>query len=195
VSVSQPKPGVLALQGDFAAHLVLFSALGAEARPIRRARELEEIDGLVIPGGESTTLAKLIDTLELREPLREFASSKPVLGTCAGAILLARKLTNSGGVEPLGVMDIDVERNGFGRQIDSFEDEIGLADALASEGPARGVFIRAPRIRRVGKGLEVLAVYGQEAVVVREGRHLALTFHPEINGDPRWHARWLEGLA
>ena len=193
--MSIPAIGVLALQGDFAAHLSLFAKLGIEAVAVRRAEELAQIEGLVLPGGESTTLAKLIDTLQLREPLHEFAAEKPVLGTCAGAILLADQLSNDGGVEPLRVMDMDVERNGFGRQIDSFEDVVGVADGVEGEGPAHGVFIRAPRIRRVGRGLEVLGVYQQEPVVVREGRHVALTFHPEINGDPRWHRFWLNGLV
>ena len=192
--MASPRVGVLSLQGDFAAHLSLFSALGVEATRVRRAEELEPIDGLVIPGGESTTLAKLLDTLQLREPVRAFAAEKPVLGTCAGAILLAQGLSNHGGVEPLRIMDMDVERNGFGRQIDSFEDEIGVSEGVPGEGVARGVFIRAPRIRRIGRGLEVLGVFGQEPVVVREGRHLALTFHPEINGDARWHRLWLNGL-
>jgi 5'-phosphate synthase pdxT subunit len=195
VTVSTPKVGVLALQGDFAAHMALFSILDVEARPVRRVTELEDIDGLVVPGGESTTLAKLLDGLELREPLRDFAASKPILGTCAGAILLASKLSNDGGVQPLRIMDMDVERNGFGRQIDSFEDEITAVEEIEGEGKAVGVFIRAPRIRRVGQALQVLGVYGQEPVVVRQDRHLALTFHPEINQDPRWHRAWLQGLA
>ena len=195
MTVPAPRVGVLALQGDFAAHLSLFSILGVEARPLRRASELEGIDGLVLPGGESTTLSKLIDGLELREPLSQFAASRPILGTCAGAILLAKQLSNDGGVRPLCIMDMDVERNGFGRQIDSFEDEITAVEEIEGVGKAVGVFIRAPRIRRVGQALQVLGVYGQEPVVVRQDRHLALTFHPEINQDPRWHRAWLQGLA
>lgn len=195
MTVDAPRVGVLALQGDFAAHISLLSGLGVQARPVRRAEELSAIDGLVIPGGESTTLTKLLDALELREAVRDFSASHPVLGTCAGAILLASRLSNAGGVEPLGIMDIDVERNGFGRQIDSFEHELGTTGETGANGPAQGVFIRAPRIRRVGQGVEVLAVYGQEPVVVRQGAHLALTFHPEINGDSRWHELWLRAVG
>jgi 5'-phosphate synthase pdxT subunit len=192
----KPQVGVLALQGDYEKHAELLSELGVDASTVRTPPQLEQVDGLILPGGESTTVRKLLVTSGLLAPLLRFAAEKPVLGTCAGLILMAHRLLDAGGVEPLGLLDVDVRRNGFGRQIDSFEAELGLADAaLALPQAARGVFIRAPRIARVGPAVRVLAVYGQEPVAVQQERHVGLSFHPELSGDPRWHRHWLRGVG
>lgn len=191
---TRPAVGVLALQGDFALHAELLSGLGVDVLSVRRAGELPACDGLVLPGGESTTLQRLLRINDLVDPLLEYARRRPLLGTCAGLILMASELENAAGVVPLGILDIAAVRNGYGRQIDSFESEIqplsGVGDATDPV-PPRGVFIRAPRILRVGPQVEVLAVYGQEPVAVRQGRHAALTFHPEVARDPRWHRAWI----
>jgi len=189
------RVGVLALQGDFAAHLEIFSSLGIEAAAVRRASEMEGLDGLVVPGGESTTLDTLLDLTGLRDPLQDFARKGHLLGTCAGAILMASELENAGGVRALGILDMAVRRNGFGRQVDSFEDTLESSLDLGGTEPLRGVFIRAPRILRTGKSVEIIGYYGKEPVAVRTGGHMALTFHPEIRRDARWHALWVKGLS
>jgi 5'-phosphate synthase pdxT subunit len=198
--------GLLALQGDFEMHRQALARAGVETRPVRRRAELEDCAGLVIPGGESTTLSRLIDRGGLREPLREFARQRPILGTCAGLIILARRLEDEApehGVRPLELLDCEVRRNGYGRQVDSFQADVSLA-GLAAHGPARsekggtapagpasapfrGVFIRAPRIVEVGPGVEVVAALGDEPVGVSQGHVLAFTFHPELTPDPRLH--------
>ena len=192
------RVGVLALQGDFAAHLEILRELEVPAVTVRRPEELRGLDGLIIPGGESTTLVKLLDSNQLLAPISAFARRHSVLGTCAGAILMASELEDAGGVRPLGILDMTVRRNGFGRQIDSFEDEITTTVGIKSGGSARGIFIRAPRILRVGEDVEVIAIYRQEPVAVRSRsaspRHLALTFHPELNGVTAWHRLWLAGV-
>lgn len=190
------RVGVLALQGDFEAHAKALERAGAEPVLVRTAEELQHIDGLVIPGGESTTMLKLIDLMELREPLREFASHKPVFGTCAGAILLAKEVENPV-QDSFGIVDLTVERNAYGRQIDSrvatihaepdFEKRIGAGDLEA-------VFIRAPIIRRAGPGVNVLAEYRGDPVLVEQGRHLVATFHPELSQDSRVHKLFLSKL-
>lgn len=184
------KVGVLALQGDFAAHARLLQPMGCAAREVRRCAELEPLSGLVLPGGESTTLLKLMEDEPWFDALRAFhARGGTLLATCAGAILLASE------VEPrqpsLGLVDMAVARNGYGRQVDSFEAEV---DAIAGIAPLSGLFIRAPRIRRVGAGVEVLARLDGEPVAVRSGRVLAATFHPELTGSPGLH-RLFAGLA
>jgi 5'-phosphate synthase pdxT subunit len=169
------KVGVLALQGDFAAHA---SALGG-ANEVRRADEIDALDALVIPGGESTTMLKLLDSSGIEAAVRRLvARGGIVFGTCAGAILLAKHVFNP--AQPSwGLIDIDVERNAYGRQIDSFEARL--------EPPYAALFIRAPRIRRVGPGVEVLARFEGEPVLVREGHVYAATFHPELTSDRRVH--------
>ncbi len=194
--MTQPaRIGVLALQGDFAAHLQLLKEMGVEATTVRRREELGELSGLIIPGGESTTLVKLLHANDLIQPIEEFAREHSVMGTCAGAILMATELEDSGGVRPLGLLDMTVRRNGFGRQIDSFEDRITVTCEFEGPAPRGGIFIRAPRILRVGSGVEVIAVYRQEPVAVRSRggspQHLALTFHPELHGVSSWHQLWL----
>ncbi len=184
------KIGVLAIQGDFAAHARMIKQAGIGAIEVRAARDLEDVDGLIIPGGESTTMVKLLSEEAMVEPIKQFAESgKPVLGTCAGAILLARHVHNPAQTS-LGLIDIDVERNGYGRQVDSF---IGMSDTTIEGGPLESVFIRAPRITRVGPRVEVLATMNGEPVLVREGNVIVATFHPELTDDLRVH-RLLLGL-
>jgi 5'-phosphate synthase pdxT subunit len=177
--VSRPVVGVLALQGDFEAHARALTELGAQARTVRVPAELEGLDGLVIPGGESTTMSLGIEREGLAEPLRAFVrSGKPVLGTCAGMIMLDR--------DHLGLLDVSAERNAFGRQLHSFEAELELAGL----GELRAVFIRAPWIAEHGEDVEVLAQVDGHPVAVRQGNILAVAFHPELTGDRRVH-RWL----
>ena len=186
-----PKTGVLALQGGFAAH----AAVLPEATEVRRAAEIDDLDVLVIPGGESTTLLRLLETPEcagIEAAVRRLVDrGGVVLGTCAGAILLARGVANP--AQPSwGLLDIDVERNAYGRQVDSFEARL---DPEGGEPPYEAVFIRAPRIRRVGPGVEVLARWRGEPVLVREGRVFAATFHPELTSDRRVHDLVLRSVA
>ena len=183
--------GVLALQGDFHLHESAFARAGVSAVPVKTEAELEGVDCLAMPGGESTTLLRLLHHTGLRPALERFVASKPVLGTCAGLILLARELTGGGRVPypPLGTLDIEVERNAYGRQIDSFEDEVTWD---AHDGvTVPGVFIRAPRIRSVGADVEVVATHAGEPVGVRQGKVLGLTFHPELTEDARVHQYFL----
>jgi 5'-phosphate synthase pdxT subunit len=184
------KVGVLALQGDFEAHAKSLRAAGAEAVEVRTAEQLESVDGLVIPGGESTTILKLLNYMDLKEPLIEFAKKKPVFGTCAGAILLAREVLHPA-QESLNVMDLTVERNGYGRQIDS---RIARLDTTSLNGDLEAVFIRAPIIRRCGPGVKVLAEYDGDPVLVEEGRHMVATFHPELTRDLRVHKLFLDKI-
>lgn len=197
--------GVLALQGDFLEHKHMLHRLGAEALEVRRPAQLQGLDGLIIPGGESTTIGKLAAQFGLMEPLRAFvAAGRPVWGTCAGLIFLARDVgrTPSGGhvVPPrLAVMDIKVDRNAFGRQVDSFEADLDVS-ALGEGGagpnespPFRAVFIRAPAIEAVGQGVTVLARLDEPAaiVAVRQAGLLGTAFHPELTGDDRFHRYFL----
>ena len=179
--MSRPLIGVLALQGDFEAHERVLRELGAEAREVRVPADLHGLDGLVIPGGESTTMTLGIEREGLREPLRAFAAAgKPVLGTCAGLIMLDR--------DHLGVLDAVTRRNAFGRQVRSFESALRLAGFDGGE--LRAVFIRAPWVEESGDGVEVLAELEGHPVAVRQGSVLAVAFHPELTGDRRVH-EWL----
>ncbi len=184
------KVGVLALQGDFREHLAMLAGMGVEATAVRTAEELAGVDGLVIPGGESTTIGKLAVRYGLLEPMRKaIAGGLPALGTCAGMILLAHDA--AGHDQPLlGVLDVVVERNAFGRQVDSFEDDL---DVEGLDGSVRAVYIRAPWIEKVGSGVEVLARLGDHPVMVRQGRILATSFHPELTDDDRIHRMFVEG--
>lgn len=184
------KVGVLALQGDFEAHGKALERAGAEAMDVRTAGGLAEIDGLVIPGGESTTMLKLLHLENLIEPLREFGRTKPIFGTCAGAILLAQEVLNPA-QESLGLIDIGVERNAYGRQIDS---RIVRLKPESLDRDVEAVFIRAPIIRRVGSGARVLASYSGDPVLVEQGRHMVATFHPELTEDSRIHELFLQKL-
>jgi 5'-phosphate synthase pdxT subunit len=181
--------GILALQGDFDAHRKAVERAGGKPVEVRTAKELDACDGLIVPGGESTTMLKLLEIENLTEPLREFAARKPVFGTCAGAILLAHTVTRPR--QPsLDLIDIDVERNAYGRQLDS---RVASVDAAGKDMEA--VFIRAPKILRVGAGGKVLATYNGDPVWVEQGRHMATTFHPELTQDSRVHQRFLEKLS
>lgn len=181
------KAGVLALQGDFREHAAMFAECGATAVLVRTPQDLESVDCLAIPGGESTAISKLARAHELVEPIRRRAAqSMPVFGTCAGMIVMAGEV---GGGDPLlGIMDIRVERNAYGRQIDSFEADV----EVRSVGPVHGVFIRAPQVTRVSDRVEVLAEHEARPVVVQQGKLLAATFHPEMARDPRLHEFVLE---
>ena len=184
-----PRVGVLALQGDFEAHAKALAEAGAEVVEVRTAAQLAAVDGLVIPGGESTTMLKLLRIENLFEELQNFGSTKPIFGTCAGAILLARDVTGPS-QESLGLMDIGVERNAYGRQLDSRVATIGI-DGSDME----AVFIRAPIIRRVGPNVRVLAEYNGDPVLAEEGRHLVATFHPELTRDTRIQRLFLAKLS
>ena len=173
------KIGVLALQGNFREHAAALERLGADVVEVRLPQELEGLDGLVLPGGESTAMTRLMRLYGLEEAIRRFGA--PVLGTCAGMILLDRA--------HLGLVDVEVERNAYGRQVASFEADLQLEE---DEEPLRGVFIRAPRVADVGPNVEVLAEHEGEPVLLREGRFLVASFHPELTDDPRVHERFLE---
>ena len=181
-----PKIGVLAIQGDFLEHRQALARLGVEAPEIRLPHQLEDIDGLIIPGGESTTIAQLIDIYGFREALRNRArQGMAVWGTCAGMIVIADRLTDAR-PEPLRLMDIEVSRNAFGRQVDSFEADIEFQDIEGA--PFHCVFIRAPVVNRVGASVRTLAALDDgRPVAVRQGKLLATAFHPELTGDSRIH--------
>jgi 5'-phosphate synthase pdxT subunit len=185
--------GVLALQGDYVEHQRMLERLGRSSRQIRKASELEGLRALILPGGESTTMVKFMEEEELMEPLRDFyASGGALYGTCAGTILLARAVSAPSQAS-LGLMDIDVERNGYGRQIDSHESP-GACPELGDE-PLPMVFIRAPLISRTGPEVRVLAEHRDQPVLVRQGRLLASTFHPELSNDLRVHRYFLDQVA
>src|SRR5438309_6744339 len=178
--------GVLALQGDFARHAAALGRCGVEAVEVRRPEELSEVDGLIIPGGESTTLLKLMDEWAFVPALEKFhAASRPIFGTCAGLILLAREVESPRQFS-LGLIDVGVERNAYGRQRESFEAS-GVATLDAGPVQLEMVFIRAPRIRRVGPSVQVLAEYAGEPVLARQGRVLVATFHPELTESTTVH--------
>jgi 5'-phosphate synthase pdxT subunit len=195
--------GVLAIQGDFAEHIAALKRLGVQAGEVRLPADLQGLDGLIIPGGESTTIGKLAVDYDLVEPLREFGQSHAIWGTCAGAIFLSKDARRE---QPLlGLMDITVERNAFGRQVDSFVTELMIPTLGEDpERPFPAVFIRAPIIERVGKGVEVLARLpdgfdrrqaAEGIVAVRQGRLLATSFHPELTDDARFHQYFLDLAA
>jgi len=190
-----PTIGVLALQGAFRAHADRFRALGAPVREVRSPIELRMVDALVLPGGESTTMSNLLVTSGLLAPLQDrIAGGLPVLATCAGMILLASDvLDGRADQHHLGALDVTVRRNGWGRQIASFEADLEVADLAGGrlDPPFHGVFIRAPRIERTGDGVDVLARHDGEPVLVRQGPIVAATFHPELTADPRLHGMFL----
>lgn len=188
--MAKKRIGVLALQGDFEAHECALARAGAEAVQVRSAAGLEDIDGLIIPGGESSTMLKLLEEEKLIEPLRDFGRRRPIFGTCAGAILLASQVDNP--PQPsLGLMDMEVERNAYGRQLDS---RIAKLTPPGLDGGIEAVFIRAPIIRRVGEAAKVLATYQGDPVLVEQGLHLAATFHPELTEDSRVHLMFLRKI-
>ncbi|MBI2867694.1 MAG: pyridoxal 5'-phosphate synthase glutaminase subunit PdxT [Chloroflexi bacterium] len=187
-----PTVGVLALQGDFVEHAMVLNHLGASVREVRLPQDLEDLNGLIIPGGESTTMTRLLREYGITTPLLELSRRGAALwGTCAGMILLSRRIQDDGRlVEPLGLMDVEVRRNAYGRQVDSFEEDLSIPALGAA--PFHAVFIRAPAISQVGKGVEVLATRRDGSpVAVRQGPLLATAFHPELTPDPRFHAYFL----
>jgi 5'-phosphate synthase pdxT subunit len=182
--------GVLALQGAFAEHLATLDAIGVEGVAVRLPRDLEGLDGLIIPGGESTTITRLMAMYDLLEPIRAFARTRPVWGTCAGMIVMARAATDLDR-EGLELMDISVERNAFGRQVDSFETDLAIKGIEGA--PVRAIFIRAPLITEVLPGVEVLAALADGRVVAAKQGHLMVTaFHPELTTDDRLHRYFIE---
>ena len=192
MSTSALRIGVLAVQGDVREHIRVLTSLGAHAYGIRRPTELADLDGLVIPGGESTTMDKLVRAFDLFEPLRELiAGGLPVYGSCAGMIMLADRIAEPRpGQQTLGGLDVTVRRNAFGRQVDSFEEDLDFAGLEG--GPVRAVFIRAPWVEEAGDGVDVLARAAGRIVAVRQGPLLATSFHPEVTGDTRVHELFFE---
>jgi pyridoxal 5'-phosphate synthase pdxT subunit len=184
--------GVLALQGDVREHLAALESAGAQGVSVRRASELAALDGIVIPGGESTTIGRLLGVFGVLEPLREaVAAGLPAFGSCAGMILLATQILDGRDDQPLlGGLDITVRRNAFGRQVDSFETEVEVEGVPG--GPVHAVFIRAPVVERTGENVRVLAEVGGRSVAVRDDRRLATAFHPELSGDARMHAMFVK---
>ncbi|MFN7017630.1 MAG: pyridoxal 5'-phosphate synthase glutaminase subunit PdxT [Fimbriimonadales bacterium] len=187
------RVGVLALQGDFAEHLAMLARLGVEGREVRKLRDLEGVDALIIPGGESTTIGKLMARYGLDEAIRARArQGMPIYGTCAGMILLAKHI--EGSEQPrLGLMDITVRRNAFGRQIESFEADVPFKPT--PERPIRGVFIRAPIVSQIGDGVDTLSELEGKIVAVQQGKLLATAFHPELTDDTRVHQHFLSLLS
>lgn len=184
--------GVLALQGAFAKHAEMLRSLGVSVIEVRTPADLSRCDGLVIPGGESTTMVRQIKFIELEEPLKIFSTHKPIFGTCAGMILISNKII-ADSMKPFGFLDISVERNAFGRQVESFVIPLEL-NLYKDSSPIifEGLFIRAPRIREVGPDVEVLAEFQGEPVLVRQGKHLASSFHPELTSDNAVHAYFIK---
>lgn len=183
--MKSPLIGILALQGAFAKHQETLTSINVASQLVRKPEELEGCDGLIIPGGESSTMSNQIDFIEMRQALLSFAQSKPVFGTCAGLILMASSI-EQGGVEPFGLLDISVCRNGYGRQYESFAQEVAVQLSGKAQ-PFHAVFIRAPRIRSCGPRVQVLASLNGEPILVRQGPHLAAAFHPELTKDPLIH--------
>jgi 5'-phosphate synthase pdxT subunit len=186
---TRPAIGILALQGDFEAHKRAVERAGGDPVEVRTKSDLDAIDGLIIPGGESTTMLKMLAEEDLFEPLRRFGRTKPIFGTCAGAILLAKEVLNPR-QDSLELMDLTVERNAYGRQIDSRIAQLEL-DGESLE----AVFIRAPVIRKAGSGSHVLMSYNGDPVLVEQGNHMAATFHPELAGGAAIHRRFVEKVA
>ena len=182
--------GVLAIQGDFIEHINILQTLGVECREIRLPEQLSDVEGLIIPGGESTTLSRLLTRYNLRQPIKQLATDgKPLWGTCAGMIMMASEITENDPV-PLEIMDIGVQRNAFGRQIDSFEQELEITGF--DETPYHAIFIRAPVIKRVGSGVSIMAsLQDGRPVAVQPANLMATSFHPELTKDARFHTHFL----
>ena len=189
------KVGVLALQGAFAAHTRVLAALGADPVLVRTPSHLDDVDALVLPGGESTTMSMLLESADLFDPVADrLAGGMPAFGTCAGMILLgAEVLDGRPDQRSFGVVDVDVRRNAFGRQVDSFEADLDVTGLEPGDAPFRAVFIRAPFVERAGPDVEVLASVGGHPVLCRQGPVLVSAFHPELGDDPRLHELFLEG--
>lgn len=182
--------GVLALQGDFSKHLEAVQLVGAIAKQVRYVHELELCDGLIIPGGESTTIMHHLRAKDFHGPLNVFAAKKPVYGSCAGLILISKEIVLDK-MKPFELIDISVERNAFGRQVESFRTDVQLHIGHGKPHAISAIFIRAPRIRRLGEGVQVLAKYNDEPILVQQGHHLGSTFHPELTTDQTIHHHFL----
>jgi 5'-phosphate synthase pdxT subunit len=182
--------GVLALQGGFQKHIDMVLRLGAKAIEVRKPKDLDLCDALIIPGGESTVIWRQLHFIQMQNPLKEFAKDKPVFGTCAGLILMASHII-SDSMTPFGWIDASIERNAFGRQADSFQTDVNL-DFNRKHSRFPAVFIRAPRIRQVGSQVNVLALYDEEPILVQQGHHLGATFHPELTADTSIHEYFLQ---
>ena len=180
------KVGVLELQGNFSLHHHIFEQIGIESVPVKIPSDLDLIDGLVVPGGESTTISLLIDSFGLRSPLKEFGRDHPIMGTCAGLILLARQVTDKR-VNPLGLLDIVVDRNAYGRQIESSTEKVTYHFNNSKEIQLPTTFIRAPKISEVGNAIQILGEFDGSPVAVISGHHLGLSFHPELNAIETFH--------
>jgi 5'-phosphate synthase pdxT subunit len=183
--------GVLALQGDFAKHIEVLRSLGVEVHEVRKPQDLENCHGLIIPGGESTVMLRQLDFIEMRDPLLAFAHQKPVFGTCAGLILMSKQVQKFS-LQPLQLLDITVERNAFGRQVESFQAFISLEFTSGHSKTFPAFFIRAPRIKNWGKDVQILAMWEGEPILVRQGHHLGASFHPELTADPQVHQYFIE---
>ena len=185
------KIGVLALQGAFAKHLEMLKSMGIDACEVRKPIDLKGCGGVIIPGGESTTILKQLWFIELFDALADFAKEKHLFGTCAGLILMSKKVEANEGMKPFGILDVVVERNAFGRQVESFETqvEVSLSGSKAVKYPA--VFIRAPRIRKWGPEVKVLASFQEEPILIQDGRHLGATFHPELSHNSLIHEHFV----
>lgn len=188
---ARPRIGVLAIQGDYAAHAEALTEAGAEPVEVRNPEELDGLDGLILPGGESTTMLKFLEKRQFFDALKGFCEQHPVFGTCAGAILLARDVRNPV-QRSLGVLDASVERNAYGRQVDS---SILAAETSLAGGPLEMVFIRAPRIVQIGPGVEILAQREGFPTLVRQGKIMAATFHPELSTDRRVHKAFVQSVV
>lgn len=182
--------GVLALQGAFAKHIEMLNSLGIAAREVRRPSDLEGCDGLIIPGGESSVISRQMHFIHIDDVLNEFALKKPVFGTCAGLILMSKEVVGNT-VKPYGLIDISVERNAFGRQVESFKAKVELTMGRERCKHIPAIFIRAPRIKRCGDKVKILASFEGEPILVEQGHHLAATFHPELCEDPSIHRHFL----
>jgi pyridoxal 5'-phosphate synthase pdxT subunit len=180
------KIGLLALQGNYQQHSHILSQLGMQSVLVRYPEQLEEVSGLIIPGGESTTMSKLIDKTGFRQVIPLFAQEYPILGTCAGLIMMGSLLQDDPRITTLGLIDVNVTRNAYGRQLDSFEDKLTV-NIDERQATIAATFIRAPKINDIGSDVEVLARYNNEAVAIRQGKHIGLTFHPEVNGVTLFH--------
>lgn len=184
--------GVLALQGAFSKHIEMLQKLNVNAMEIRRPEELDSCEGLIIPGGESTTILKQMGFIHLTDKLKEFSLEKPIFGTCAGLILMAQEIVADKRITPLGILDISVERNAFGRQLESFNTDIEVSFNPSNPEIFPAFFIRAPRIRSCSSSVNILSTYENEPILIRQGIHLGATFHPELTDNPSIHAYFLE---
>jgi len=188
------KIGVLELQGNFESHHKILKKLGYDSVGVKNSSDLECLDGLVVPGGESTTMSLLIDSFNLRDSLLDFSKNKPILGTCAGLILMAKNIENESKVNPLGILDITVDRNAYGRQIMSKKEQVNMKfDSKLID--FQVTLIRAPKIKGVGNGIQVLLELGDSPIAIYNGMHMGLSFHPELNGVTLFHDSLFRGLV